>query len=226
MTINFTPTDTDADTIPDAWTYQITVPGDEVVGGTAGTPFVIGSGAMSFDANGQLVTPAANVTLNFPAWTNGAAAQAVDWELFDGTSGLITGFAAPSAVSSSTQDGFGAGELRSLLIDQDGLISGVFSNGVSRQLARLALASFNNENGLLRNGRNTYVETSSSGIATVGAANSGGRGAVVSGALELSNVDITEEFTDLIISQRGYQANSRVITTADEVIQESLNLKR
>ena len=94
------------------------------------------------------------------------------------------------------------------------------------ELAQLALATFNNERGLLRNGQNTFLETNGSGSATIGGPNTGGRGATVSGSLELSNVDITEQFTDLIISQRGYQANSRIITTSDEVIQESLNLKR
>jgi flagellar hook protein FlgE len=198
-----------------------------VTGGTPGTPFVLDSGLVTFDANGQLTSPAADVAVNVAGWSNGAGAQTVNWLLFDSAGqGRLTGFAAPSAVSSSTQNGYGAGELRSLVIDQDGLVSGVFSNGANIQLAILALATFNNDNGLLRNGRNTYVETNSSGIATIGTPNTGGRGATVSGSLELSNVDITEEFTDLIISQRGYQANSRIITTSDEVIQEALNLKR
>lgn len=225
--IRFTPTDTDADTIPDAWTYEITLPGDEVAGGTPGTPFVVGTGLVDFDSAGVLTNPAANVTVALPALTNGAAAQNVEWRMYDDNGKpVLTGYASQSAVSSSNQNGYGAGELRSLIIDQDGLISGIFSNGASLELARLALGTFNNENGLLRNGENTWVETTSSGSATIGTPNGGGRGATVSGSLELSNVDITEEFTDLIISQRGYQANSRIITTSDEVIQEALNLKR
>ncbi len=212
---------------PGTWDYEVTLPGAEVSSGTPGTPFIVGSGAVSFDTAGNLTSPAADVTLAVPAWANGAAAQSISWSLYDSNgAGLLNGFDSPSTVSASNQDGHGAGELRSLLIDQEGVVSGIFSNGVNLQLARIALATFNNENGLLRNGQNTLVETNSSGSATIGGPNSGGRGATVSGSLELSNVDITQEFTDLIISQRGYQANSRIITTSDEVIQESLNLKR
>ncbi len=182
---------------------------------------------MSFDADGQLILPAANPTIAVAGWTNGAAAQNIDWELYDDDGvGRLTGFAAPSAISSSNQDGYGVGALRTLLIDQEGLVSGIFTNGVNLQLARLAMATFNNENGLLRDGQNTYLETNASGNATIGAANSGGRGITISNSLELSNVDITKEFTNLIIHERGYQANSRTITTTDEVIQEALRLKR
>jgi flagellar hook protein FlgE len=227
VNISFTPTDTNADTIPDAWTYSVTVPGEEVAGGTPGTPTVIATGTIDFDTTGQLTTPAADVTLSLPAWANGAAAQSVVWELFDQNGdGRLTGYADASAMSSSGQDGFSVGQIRTLLIDQEGLVSGIFTNGVNIELARLAMATFNNEGGLLRSGGNRLNETNSSGTPTIGAPNTGGRGATISSSLELSNVDITEEFTDLIISQRGYQSNSRVITTTDEVIQEALNLKR
>jgi flagellar hook protein FlgE len=220
--LRFTPTAT-----PGTWDYEISVPGAEVATGTPGTPFVLGTGTVTFDPAGLLTVPAADVVIAIPAWANGAAAQSVTWTLYDPSgAGLLTGFDSSSTVSASNQNGHGAGELRSLLIDQNGLVSGIFANGVNLELARVALATFNNENGLLRNGQNTLVETNASGSATIGGPNSGGRGATVSGSLELSNVDITQEFTDLIISQRGYQANSRVITTSDEVIQESLNLKR
>jgi flagellar hook protein FlgE len=210
LSISFTPTAT-----PGSWDYEVTLPGNEVSTGVPGTPFIVDAGTVTFDSSGALTVPATDVVLSIPAWSNGAAAQTASWRLYDPLSGagLLTGYDSPSTVSASNQNGHG-------------LVSGIFSNGVNLQLAALALATFNNENGLLRNGQNTYVETNSSGTATVGGPNSGGRGATVSGSLELSNVDITQEFTDLIISQRGYQANSRIITTSDEVIQESLNLKR
>jgi flagellar hook protein FlgE len=228
LTLNFRPVDTDADGFLDEWTYEVTVPGDEVTGGVAGTPFVIDSGTITFNGDGTLNTPSGNVTLNVPGWNNGAGAQAIDWRLFDSAgSGIITGYAAnDSSTSTTNQDGYGVGQLRVLTVDQDGLISGVFTNGVTLQLARFALATFNNPNGLLKAGLNSYIETNSSGPATIGAANSGGRGITRANSLELSNVDITQEFTDLIISERGYQANSRIITTTDQVIQEALNLKR
>lgn len=210
------------------WSYVIEANGDEVTGGTPGTPFSLSSGTIQFASDGTLSSPATAVSMSIPGWTNGGAAQTLSWELYDDSgAGRITGYQSPSSVlSSANQNGHAAGELRSLIIEQDGLISGIFSNGVNLQLARFALATFNNDNGLLRSGENSWLETNSSGSATIGGPSTGGRGATVSGSLELSNVDITEEFTDLIISQRGYQANSRIITTSDEVIQESLNLKR
>ncbi len=229
VTLNFTPVDTTvpADGVLDQWSYEVTVPGEDVTGGTAGTPSVVGTGTIDFDANGQLATPATNITLNFPAWSNGAAAQNVEWEMFDANGGgILTGFAGPSSLSSSNQDGFGVGLLRTLTIDSDGLISGLFTNGSSVELARVVLGTFNNTNGLLRDGANGFLETSNAGLATIGAPNSGGRGVVTANTLELSNVDITKEFTNLIISQRGYQANSRIITTTDEITQEALTLKR
>ena len=227
LTVNFTPVDTNADGKRDAWTYTATVPGEDVAGGTAGTPRTVGSGTISFGADGKLTSPTGNVTLAIPAWSNSAAAQNVEWRLFDTAgSGNLSGFSGASATSSTTQNGYGVGRLRTLNIDQDGLVSGVFTNGVTLQLARFALATFNNPNGLLKNGQNSYLETNTSGVATIGGANSGGRGMIAASSLELSNVDITQEFTDLIVAERGYQANSRIITTTDQVIQEALNLKR
>ena len=229
VTVTFTPEDTDAvpDGALDQWSYEVTVPGEDVAGGTAGTPTVVNTGTVVFDSQGQLQTPAANISISFPAWSNGAAAQTVDWELYDANGGgILTGFAGPSSLSSSNQDGFGVGLLRTLTFDADGLISGLFTNGSSVELARVALGTFNNNNGLLRDGANGFLETSNAGLATIGAPNSGGRGVITANTLELSNVDITREFTNLIISQRGYQANSRIITTTDEITQEALTLKR
>lgn len=227
LTFTFTPVDTDANGVRDAWTYEVTGLGDEVAGGTPGTPVVLATGTMDFDAQGRLTTPAANVAIAIPGWQNGGAAQNVTWNLYDMNNvGNVTGYAADSASTSSSQDGYGVGTLRTLSVDPSGLFSGVFTNGVTLELARVGLASFNNANGLVRNGQNTFIETNSSGAATIGGANQGGRGAVSSNSLELSNVDMTTEFTELIISERGYQANSRIITTTDSVIQEALNLKR
>ncbi len=227
LTLNFRPEDTNGDGLRDEWTYTATVPGEEVTGGVPGTPFVVGTGSLVFDSAGRLASPATNPVLSIPAWTNGAAAQAIEWRLFgDSGESLVTGFAHPSATSSTNQNGYGVGLLRTLTVDSDGLVNGIFTNGVTLQMARLALATFNNVNGLLKNGQNSYLETNASGPSTIGAANSGGRGSIASGSLELSNVDITQEFTDLIVTERAYQANSRIITTTDQVIQESLNLKR
>lgn len=208
------------------WSFTITVPGDDVSGGVAGTPFTLASGTLTFDSSGNLLSPA-NQSVTTPAFNNGAAALNFDWEFFDPQGKpVMTRVAGTSATASINQDGAAVGQLRTLTVDATGLLTGIFSNGTTLELAKVALATFNNPNGLLGQGANAFVETNSSGPATIGGANTAGRGSISSNALELSNTDITQEFTDLIITQRGYQANSRIITTTDAVIQEALSLKR
>ncbi len=227
LTITFTPQDTDGDALLEEWDYEVTVDGAEVQGGASGTPFPLASGTISFGPDGKLVLPAGDVTILTPAWTNGADAQSIRWQLFRSTGdSMLTGYDGSSATSTVNQDGYSAGTLRTLVINNDGLVDGVFTNGSTLHIARLALATFNNPNGLLKAGFNGYLEATSSGSATIGAANTGGRGAIAASSLELSNVDITQELTDMITAERGYQANSRIITTTDQVIQEALNLKR
>ncbi|OQA37601.1 MAG: Flagellar hook protein FlgE [Acidobacteria bacterium ADurb.Bin340] len=205
---------------PGEWGLAITTDGGATV---AGYPALV-----QFDASGQLTTPAANPTLTITGWTNGATSPATTWEVFQGTPPVpsLTGYAAPSATSNVAQDGYGAGTIRSLTVDQNGILIGNFTNGQTVSLAQVAMATFANVNGLRKTGDNTWSETLSSGSANVGAANEGGRGTVLGANLELSNVDVAEEFTKLIIAQRGYQANGRVVTTSDELLQETLNLKR
>jgi flagellar hook protein FlgE len=122
-------------------------------------------------------------------------------------------------------DGSTEGKLESFSIGSAGEISGVYSNGEISKLGRLAIAKFSNTAGLSKAGGNTFQETISSGVANIGAAGDG-RGTVASGALEMSNVDLSEEFTEMITAQRGFQANTRIITTSDEILQELVNLKR
>ncbi|GAB1694694.1 flagellar hook protein FlgE [Krasilnikovia sp. M28-CT-15] len=126
----------------------------------------------------------------------------------------------------SNSDGSGAGVLSSYTVSNTGQIVGVFSNGLKQTLGQLALANFNNVNGLEKIGDSMYRSTVNSGLAQVGAAGSGGLGLISSGMLEMSNVDLAQEFTNLVIAQRGFQANSRIITTSDEILQELVNLKR
>ena len=137
-----------------------------------------------------------------------------------------TSFGTPSAVTELSQNGSAAAELTSLSIADGGDISGLYSDGRSLTLARLALARFTNPQTLLAVGNNAYVPTAAAGSATTGEANTAGLGSVVGLSLEFSNVDIAQEFTNLLTFQRGFQANSRVITTADELNQEALSLKR
>ncbi len=124
------------------------------------------------------------------------------------------------------QNGNPSGTLTNITIGKDGSVSGVFSNGFTLNLGAIALANFNNPAGMLRMGNNLYKESTNSGSKMIGTAENGGRGSIMSGNLEMSNVDLAQEFTDMIVTQRGFQANTRVITTSDEMLQELANIKR
>lgn len=228
LTLLFTPIDTGTDGVADQWSYEVRIPSADMAAPTGTNGYdVLASGTMTFDGAGQLSAPTANIDITIPGFANGANGQNVEWRLFDNNSKpVITGYAAVSANTGLTQDGYGVGRLRALAIDNDGVISGVFTNGQSLELSQLAVATFNNPAGLFKFGQNGYSASIGSGPAVLGPANTGGRGTVASRALELSNVDITEQFTDLIVMERGYQSNARVITTADQVLQEAIAIKR
>jgi flagellar hook protein FlgE len=138
----------------------------------------------------------------------------------------LTQFSGNTEARVSNSDGSGAGVLSSYTVSNTGQVVGVFSNGLKETLGQLALANFNNVNGLEKIGDSMFRSTVNSGLAQVGPAGSQGLGLITSGALEMSNVDLAQEFTNLVIAQRGFQANSRVITTSDEILQELVNLKR
>jgi flagellar hook protein FlgE len=134
-------------------------------------------------------------------------------------------FGGVSSASTRSQNGAPTGTLQSFKISNDGVVTGVFSNGKSIPVAQLALASFNNPPGLEKAGGSLYRESPNSGLAQIGTASSGGRGSLAAGSVEMSNVDLSQEFTNLIIAQRGFQANSKIITTSDEILQTLLQLK-
>ncbi|MDH7576758.1 MAG: flagellar hook protein FlgE [Bacillota bacterium] len=138
----------------------------------------------------------------------------------------MTQYAAETTATVQSQDGYSSGVLESLTIDQTGAIVGVFSNGTSRVLAQVALRRFTNPAGLLKAGNSLFTESSNSGRIKPAPPGTSGYGTVKPGSLEMSNVDLSSEFTDLIVTQRGFQANSRVITASDEMLQELVNLKR
>ena len=214
-----------------AWDYSITVPGEDITGGTAGTPEEIAAGSLTFDADGKLDQvdggAAADVTITGPAWSNGATAGDVVWDLVDNNGvASLSGFSAPSATSSITQNGFAAGTIDSISINAAGEIIASFGTGRSVAIASLALANFNNPQGLVKLGSNRFSESEAAGLPNVGVAATGGRGTIIGNSLEQSNVDIATEFTQMILAQRGYQANSKSITVADELLLETLNLKR
>ncbi len=174
---------------------------------------------VEFDENGNLdLSTSALFQVEFDF--DGAQQDQVVGINFSGS----TYYAAESAVKYQTQDGFSAGNLTSLNIDEEGNIIGVFSNGTSRTLAQLAIARFENNNGLLRAGSNLFTKTGISGEALIVTPTVSGTGTIISSALELSNVDLAQEFINLITTQRGYQASSRVIVTSDEIMEQLVNL--
>ena len=146
-----------------------------------------------------------------------------------GKSGLVEGitqFSSPSTTKAVEQDGYSMGYMEGFNIDNSGVITGVYSNGVKQAIGQVAMAVFTNPGGLTAVGENLFEVSNNSGLANIGEANQAGRGKIVAGALEMSNVDLSDQFTDMIITQRGFQANSRTITTSDQMLQELINLKR
>lgn len=138
----------------------------------------------------------------------------------------LTGFAKLSTVAVTKQDGNAAGTLDAFSMGTDGTLTGTFSNGENMVIGRVAMANFTNAGGLEKAGSSSYRATASSGVATIGTAGENGLGALTSGYVEMSNVDLSQEFTNLIVAQRGFQSNARIITTSDEVLQELTQLKR
>lgn len=224
-------------TTTNAWTWralgtssEITTPA-VVTAGDINTQ--VGTGTMTFDTDGSLLTnsstaltpiqfvgantPATGITVNF-----GTPAVAGPTGGLDG----ITQFAGASNVSSQSQDGYASGDLSGIVVDGVGVVKGLYTNGQKLAIGQLAIAKFRSNEGLGAAGHNMWIETRDSGNAAMGTAGSGGRGAVSAGAVEQSNVDLAGQFVDLIAHQRAFEANSKTITTADEMLQQLENIKR
>ncbi|MEA3347500.1 MAG: flagellar hook-basal body complex protein, partial [Pseudomonadota bacterium] len=189
-------------------------------------------GVLQFNPNGSLKSESGHNDVYFNFAGGATLMQEIDIDFgsstTEGGSGLdgTTQYADSSATFSQTQDGFPAGSLSGVNIGSDGLISGIFSNGEIKALARLALAMFNSPWGLEKKGDNIWAETITSGNVSVGLPGTAGRGTIASNSLEQSNVDIATEFVKLIAAQRAFQANAKMITTSDELLNDVVNLKR
>ena len=203
------------------WFWQASLGGGEVIrSGSSGVVSFNSDGSLSsFDydngATGLVIDP-----------NNGASDLNID--MFAGTSGGfsgLTGFASRSTAAARGQDGYGVGILSNISIDPRGTITGIFTNGVSRMLAQIYTAEFNNMGGLLKSGQNLYQESANSGSAIMTIPTETSSSSITSGALEISNVDLAQEFTNMIVAQRGFQANARVISTSDQMLNELVNLK-
>ena len=223
---------------PDAETATNT----DVAGGAAAEPNVFfvdfdNNGVLQsvFDSDlnllgdtGDLIAPIAFDVPEADAVAGAAYRQTVNLNL--GTVGTtqdgLTQFGVASSAKMVRQDGYTMGYMESYKIDQSGIITGVYSNGANRVLAQIALGSFTNPGGLEKAGESTYVVSNNSGEANIGESGIAGKGKLIAGALEMSNVDLAEQFTDMIVTQRGFQASARSITTSDELLNEVVNLKR
>lgn len=221
LTLTFTRTATAG-----TWTVTGAIPA------TAGTGVTFGGNAsmtVSFGPDGVMTAPAADVPVAL-ALTNGATApQTVNWDFLDddGASfGDLTGYASESVATFQYQDGYPPGTLRGISVGEDGVVTASYSNGELTPLFQVALVDFPSYDGLTKMGRNLYAESLESGQSLPGTAGSGRLGTISPNSLEMSNVDLAEEFVKMITTQRAFQANSRVITSSDEILQELINIKR
>jgi flagellar hook protein FlgE len=221
LTLTFTRTATAG-----AWTVTAAVPD------TAGSGVTFDGAAsmtVTFDSKGNMTAPDDDVAIAMTL-TNGATSpQTINWDLVDDNGdslGDMTGYDQDSVVTFQHQDGYPAGSLRSISVDEEGVVTATYSNGEMIPMFQLVLADFASYDGLTKMGQNLYAESRASGQPLEGVASSGRLGSVSPNSLEMSNVDIAEEFVKMITAQRAFQANSRVITTSDEILQELINIKR
>ncbi len=200
------------------WDVSASIPAD------AGTA-ALDVASVTFDENGDLeegLDPKVTLTLD------SGETQEVAWDIYgeETGDGTLTGYASESTTLSQTRDGYPAGSLQGVSVSEEGEVVASYSNGQLVSLYKIALADFSNYSGLRKMGGNLYGETLASGQANVGVAGSGGMGSIASSSLEMSNVDLAKEFVKMITTQRSFQANSKVISTSDEVLAELINIKR
>jgi flagellar hook protein FlgE len=219
-----------------SWSYSAALPATDFASGVS-TPV---TGTMNFDANGNLAsittggatTPVgtaagdiSSIPLSFSSLANGSANLNINWNLLSSSgSPAISQVAASSAVSATTQNGYAPGQYQSFTIGSDGKVTVSYSNGQKQTVGQLALANVTNLQGLKTLGDGDYETTLASGTASIGTSGTAGLGTLQDGALEQSNVNISAEFSNLIVAQRAFEANSKAVTTFDTVTQETINM--
>ncbi len=215
-TVNYTKT------ASNTWNYAVTLPNGDATGASGNT------GTLTFDSAGKILTPASNVSgIQFTGMSNGSSDLSLTWSLRDALgNGTISQSTAASSSTATSQDGFESGVYQSFTVDSAGIISAAFSNGHVAQIGQLAVASVSNQEGLVMTGNNNYRTTAASGLASIGVAGAGGRGAIEDDSLEQSNVDIATEFSNLIVAQRSFEANSKTVTTFDQITQDTISMLR
>jgi len=228
---------------PNTWTYDVTIPSADLTPAPAGATTTVASGTLNFSSSGVLtsteptggtatvpastgisftVPPAAVPPAAAPILSDGAAPLALTWNLETNGGPTITQTATASTTSATSTNGFPSGTLQTYAVQTDGTIEGTFSSGQTLALGQVAVASFSNNQGLVAIGDNNYNATAASGAAVVGVAGTGGRGTVIGGSVEESNVNIATEFAKLIVAQQAYSANAKTITTFNQVSQATI----
>ena len=227
LTVDFTKTGNNA------WSYTVSIPGADLASGTAGQPAQLATGTLAFDGTGKLITPTATanggagIAIAVNGLADGASNLNLNWKLYDSSGeATVTQVSQTSVVSTKTQDGVKAGQLTQLAMGDNGQVTATYDNGQQSVVATLALAEIRNPDSLVSAGNNNLQATAATALPSVGVAGAGGRGTIVGGSLESSTVDIAAEFTNLIVMQRAYQANGKVITSADQLTQDTINLKQ
>lgn len=213
------------------WEYHAMVDGADAANGIPGQMQEMANGKLKFNQKGLLEeeTPGLNsFNFNKGAQANQQIALNFGSSLKEGGTGLdaATQFGSKSSVARHSQDGASAATLASMSFNDDGVLTAVYDNGVQRELGQVAVAKFENNEGLFKTGKNLFKETRKSGQAALGKPGLDGRGEVLAKSIEQSNVDIAQEFIGLMAAQRNFQANTRTITTSDQMLQEVLNIKR
>lgn len=219
VTLNLWKTSSASSSTPAQWAWAASIPAAD--GTTTST------GTLQFDQNGNLVSPssaAAAPTIAVTGLTDGAADMSINWNLYNGGTGTITQYAQASSMSTNNQDGSAAAQMTQISIGNGGAVLAELSNGQQMQVGQLAMANFVNPDSLLDVGSNNYQVSGTSSNPAVGVPGSGGRGQVLGSSLESSTVDISTEFTNLMTYQNSYEAASRVITTANTIMQQTLNI--
>jgi flagellar hook protein FlgE len=216
-TISYTKTATNT------WSYAVTLP----AGAATGIP-VNNTGTLAFDSSGNLTSPIGSVIgMSFPGMADGANDLTFNWNFNgSGPTPTVTQLASANSNGSVTQDGFASGIYTGFEIDSSGVITAQFSNGHEQTIGQVAVANVANVQGLVATGDNNFQTTAASGLAVAGVAGTGGRGTVQDGALEQSNVNISTQFSNLIVAQRAFEANSKTMTTFDTIAQDAIAMIR
>jgi len=223
LTVTFTKT------AANSWNYEVDIPGADLSSGTTGTPSKLVNGTISFDSNGNMTSPAApgQVAIAITGLSDGATDMNINWNLYDSNgSPTFTQFAQQSALSGSSQDGKAAAQVTQVSLSNGGSIFVHYSDGSQQVIGQLAVASISNPDSLVSVGDSNFEVGADTATPVVGMPGSGNRGTIQGGALESSTVDIATEFTNLIVYQRSYEANSKVISTMDQLTQDLLNIRQ